>query len=120
MQCFSDSLHVTAHFYLAYLLYSGKNFNNLLRCYYVMIAPLTGLTIGMALVFFIAFDRFVAMLFPVKHQQINKPLYLGAIVTICLGYDIYILYIGYLNANEYKDTMVVCLIIEGEKLYGNR
>ena len=113
MQCFFDSLHVTAHFYLAYVLYSGKNFDALPTCYHVMIGPLTGLNFGMGLIFFTAFDRLVSTLFPIKHQRINKLLYLGSILAICMGYNIYILYIGYLSAEANKNVMVVCLIIEG-------
>ncbi|KAE9550528.1 hypothetical protein FO519_006255 [Halicephalobus sp. NKZ332] len=91
MQCFFDSLHVTAHFYLAYVLYSGKNFDTLPTCYHVMIGPLTGLNFGMGLIFFTAFDRLISMLLPIRHQQ----------VAVFGKYE------------EYKDTMVVCLIIEG-------
>ena len=114
MQCFFDSLHVLAHFYLAYVLYSGKNFDTLPTCLHIMTGPLTGLLIGMGLIFFTAVDRLVSIIFPVKHEQINKPLYLGSMVVICLGCNIYILYLGYLNAEEYKDTMVICLIVESK------
>ena len=80
-----------------------------------MIAPLTGLTFGMSLIFFIALDRMVAMLFPITHQRINKLSYLGSILSTCMGCNMYILYVGYMNAQQHKDTMVVCLIIEGER-----
>ncbi|KAE9550555.1 hypothetical protein FO519_006247 [Halicephalobus sp. NKZ332] len=113
MQCFFDSLHVTAQFYLAYVLYSGKNFDTLPTCLYIMTVPLTGLNVGMGLIFFTAIDRLIAMLFPIKHQRLNKVLYLWSILAVCMGYNIYILYIGYLNAAEHSDTMVICLIIEG-------
>ncbi|KAE9553671.1 hypothetical protein FO519_003119 [Halicephalobus sp. NKZ332] len=117
MQCFFDSIHVMAHYYLAYVLYSGKNFDTLPTCLHIMTVPLTGLNVGTSLIFFTAIDRLIAMLFPIKHQRLNKVLYLGSIVAICTACNIYILYIGYLNAEENKDTMVVCLIIEG--LHGN-
>ena len=117
MQCFSDSVHVTAHYYFAYVLYTGKNFDDLLTCFYIMIIPLSGLNIGMSLVFFIAFDRLVMMLFPLIHQRISKMLYLGTIFIICVIYNIYMLYIGYLNAKKNKNTMVVCMIIEGKITY---
>ncbi|KAE9553688.1 hypothetical protein FO519_003136 [Halicephalobus sp. NKZ332] len=113
MQCFSDSLHVLAHYYLAYAIYSGKNFDTLHTCFRVMIGPLIGLNFGMGLVFFIAVDRLVILLFPIKHQQLNKLLYLGSIVTICTACNVCILYIGYLNAEEHKDNMVICLISNG-------
>ena len=116
MECFFDSLHTTAHFYLVYSLYSGKTFDSLLHCYYVMIIPLIGLTFGAILILFIALDRLLAMLFPVRHQQLNKLFYLGAIAVICLTYNLVILYIGYLNAKKNENTVVVCLIIEGKKV----
>ena len=80
-----------------------------------MTAPLTGLIIGMGLIFFTAVDRLISILFPIKHERINKLLYLGSILLICIGCDFYLLYIGYMNAEENKDTMVVCLIVEGRK-----
>ncbi|KAE9553670.1 hypothetical protein FO519_003118 [Halicephalobus sp. NKZ332] len=113
MQCFFDSIHVLAHYYLAYVLYSGKNFDTLPTCFFIMAVPLTGLSIGMSLIFFTAVDRLFAVLLPSKHQKLNKVLYLGSILAICMGYNVYILYIGYLNAKQHKDTMVICLIIEG-------
>lgn len=114
MQCFFDSLHVTAHYYLAYALYSGKNFDTLPTCLHIMTAPLTGLNVGMSLVFFTAVDRLIALLLPIKHPQLDKALYLGAFLLLGMAYNIYILYIGYLNAEQHKNTMVVCLIVESE------
>ncbi|KAE9553669.1 hypothetical protein FO519_003117 [Halicephalobus sp. NKZ332] len=113
IESFFDSIHVMAHFYFAYVLYSGKNFDTLPTCLHIMTVPLTGLNIGTSLIFFTAVDRIFAMLLPVKHQKLNKVFYLGSILAICMGYNACILYIGYLNAAEHSDTMVICLIIEG-------
>ena len=115
MQCFFDSLHLLAHFYLAYAMYSGRNFDGIFTCFNIMIVPLVGLNVGMGLIFFTAVDRIVTTLFPIKHPQLNKVLYLGSFLAVCIGCNIYILYIGYLNAKENEEVMVVCLIIEGEK-----
>ena len=82
-----------------------------------MIAPLTGLTVGMELVFVIAVDRFIAIFCPHIHKQVNKVMYLGSVVAACLGLNFYILYIGYLSAKEQKNTMVICMIAEGREYY---
>ena len=82
-----------------------------------MTGPLIGLNIGMSLIFFTAVDRLVMTLLPMKHRQINKILYLGGILTICMSCNSFLLYLGYLNANEHKNSMVVCLIVESKTNY---
>ena len=79
-----------------------------------MIIPLTGLSLGVGFIFFTAVNRLVATLFPIVHIKLNKLLYLGSIFGICFGHSIYILYNGYLNADENKDITVICFIVEGK------
>lgn len=60
----ADSVHMSAHCYLAYLVFSGHNFTSLRTCYYAQILPTAGLVFSHFLVLFIGIDRLLSVATP--------------------------------------------------------
>ncbi|KAE9548930.1 hypothetical protein FO519_007857 [Halicephalobus sp. NKZ332] len=108
----ADSVHVTAHIFFAYTIYSGRNFVNLDLCLHVMTISLVGLCTGNVFILLIGVDRLISVLFPIRQRQMNKPMYLGFCVFISLIFPAYIIYLSYVNASINPNTKVVCLIVE--------
>ena len=96
----ADCIHVTAHIYFAYTIYSGRNFVDLSECLHVMTIPLIGLCTGNVFIFFIGLDRLISVLFPMKQRSMNKGAFLGSCVVLSLIFPAYIIYLSYQNASQ--------------------
>lgn len=60
----ADSIHMSAHCYLAYMVLSGRNFTTLSTCYYVQMLPTAALIFVHFLVLFIGVDRLLSVATP--------------------------------------------------------
>ena len=61
-----DILHQLSHYFMAYLMFSGKVFTHLDTCVYANIIPVIGLNMGVLMILFTAVDRLISVLFPIK------------------------------------------------------
>lgn len=62
----ADSLHMSAHCYLLFLVLSGRNFVQQSTCYYVQFLPVIGLISGHCLIFAIGVDRLLSVVIPTE------------------------------------------------------
>ena len=61
-----DILHQSSHYFMGYLMLSGKVFTHLDTCVYINIIPVIGLNMGVFMILFTAVDRLISVLFPIK------------------------------------------------------
>uniref|UniRef100_A0A7E4UZ76 G_PROTEIN_RECEP_F1_2 domain-containing protein n=1 Tax=Panagrellus redivivus TaxID=6233 RepID=A0A7E4UZ76_PANRE len=107
----ASSVHVTAHWYLAYLIYSGINAAPLQLCAYVMTIPIIGLCVGNVFILMIAVDRLAMVVAPMQYHKINQNFYLTISCLLGFAFAAYTLVISHINAAKTPDTKVVCIIV---------
>uniref|UniRef100_A0A7E4V084 G_PROTEIN_RECEP_F1_2 domain-containing protein n=1 Tax=Panagrellus redivivus TaxID=6233 RepID=A0A7E4V084_PANRE len=108
----ASTIHVTAHWYLGYLIYTGINAVPLQRCTMVMTIPIIGLCVGNVFVLMIALDRLAMVIAPMQYRRVNKTYYLVLSCVLGFAYAIYTLLISYFNASNFPNMKVICIIVE--------
>uniref|UniRef100_A0AC34FVG9 G-protein coupled receptors family 1 profile domain-containing protein n=1 Tax=Panagrolaimus sp. ES5 TaxID=591445 RepID=A0AC34FVG9_9BILA len=108
----ADTLHQLSHFYLAYLMFSGKTFTDLQTCVLVNTIPIIGLTVGLFMTFFIGVDRLMSVLFPARHRVINKTMYISIYFITVSVYCIVCLVMIYVAMLQAPTTPTTCLITD--------
>lgn len=76
-----------------------------------MTIPLAGLECGSTLIFLTAIDRLFCILWPVKHRNLHKSLYLLILGSFCLTYYAFFIYSCYVNALATPDKYVFFISI---------
>uniref|UniRef100_A0A7E4UZ73 G_PROTEIN_RECEP_F1_2 domain-containing protein n=1 Tax=Panagrellus redivivus TaxID=6233 RepID=A0A7E4UZ73_PANRE len=108
----ASTVHVTAHWYLGFLIYSGINDVPLQQCAIVMTVPIIGLCSGNIFVMMTAVDRVFMIIAPIRYQTINKTYYIVSCCLLGLAFSAYILVVSHLNASNSPNVNVVCFIVE--------
>lgn len=98
--CVSDMTYELSQFVPIYLALSGRNFTDLLTCFYAQSHALIGAFWSVALMFLIAVDRLLGVVFPTKSFS-NKS-YQWALIVVSLPYPLFlwVLIWDYARANS--------------------
>ncbi|KAL3102637.1 hypothetical protein niasHT_021843 [Heterodera trifolii] len=90
---------------------SGQNFISLFTCYFLQLLPNLSIFSSVWIVFFVGFDRLIAVLFPLRCNLLEKHLllYISPMLFVTFGYSIYMVVMA---ANwalfTYPDWPVLC------------
>ncbi|KAL3106086.1 hypothetical protein niasHT_025475 [Heterodera trifolii] len=90
---------------------SGHNFVSLFTCYFLQLLPNLSIFSSVWIVFFVGFDRLIAVLFPLRCNLLEKHLllYISPMLFVTFGYSIYMVVMA---ANwalfTYPDWPVLC------------
>ncbi|KAH7724165.1 CBN-SRSX-33 protein [Aphelenchoides avenae] len=109
MSSFFDTARLFANVFLAYELFSGKNFVDMRTCYFYISIPFMGVICARLILLLTGLDRLLRVLLPVAYNKVTQPVYLTFVCSLCAFITAFFLSHGYVNSANNPDKPVICV-----------
>ncbi|MCP9264876.1 hypothetical protein DINM_020004 [Dirofilaria immitis] len=110
LSAFGDILHQMGHIPFAYFIFTGITSISLRTCIWIQLIPNFGLNFAITTLFFIGVDRAIAILKPLRYQNMKKKFYISTMILPAVFYAVTML-ILVVKYGVKKDSKVICVVV---------
>ncbi|CAI2354471.1 unnamed protein product [Caenorhabditis sp. 36 PRJEB53466] len=107
--CLADAIHISGQFPFCVHLF-GNLTSSQAQCYWMLTAPIVGLTSGGPLILAMGIDRLIAVRYPTRYRyfQEEPKFYICAQLLFPIGYAVFFLVYGFLVRNTDVKNQITC------------